>query len=152
MTISYPSFLKLFVSITFIAVIRLSSPEILFSQSNNITDSLQSVLNKAGRKAKIMNEIAEEFLQINPNISLKKSIDALETAKNEKNEFEEVNALFNIASAHISLCNYDTAKIYSRKSYELCQKMNDTLGISDMNTSLPIWLFYRVIWENHFHI
>jgi two-component sensor histidine kinase len=113
----------------FIAVIRLSSTGILFSQSNNITDSLQSVLNKAGRKAKIMNEIAEEFLQINPNISLKKSIDALETAKNEKNEFEEVNALFNIASAHMSLCNYDTAKTYSIKSYELCQKINDTQGI-----------------------
>jgi two-component sensor histidine kinase len=133
MTTASLSSLRFVAVLILIAVIRLSNAEILFSQSNNTTDSLQIVLKKAGRKAKIMNEIAEEFLQINPNISLEKSIDALEIARNEKNEPEEANALFNIASAHISLCNYDTAKTFSRKSFELFQKIKDTKGINKYN-------------------
>jgi two-component sensor histidine kinase/tetratricopeptide (TPR) repeat protein len=149
---SYPSSLRFVAVLIFIAVIRLSSAEILFSQSNNTTDSLQTVLKKAGRKAKIMNEIAEEFLQINPNISLEKSIDALEIARNEKNELEEANALFNIASAHISLCNYDTAKKYSRKSFELFQKINDTKGINKYNYIIANLAFLQGDLEKSFSI
>jgi two-component sensor histidine kinase len=108
----------------------------LFSQSNQITDSLYTLLKDSKDKAALLNALAAEYLNISPLLSGQISSEALEAARKERDESEEANALHNRACALMAQSRYDTSLVMLEKSQLLFSKLKNTEGLLRTRNSL----------------
>ncbi len=99
-----------------------------FSKENKTIDSLTVQLEKSSKKAQLLNEIASEYMILNPQISLEYSNKALNEANKENSPKERADALYNIATAYIAFGEYDTSKIILSKAKTIYTELDDLNG------------------------
>ncbi|MBN1414919.1 MAG: tetratricopeptide repeat protein [Bacteroidales bacterium] len=145
------------------AFMLVNCPASVFSQGNNITDSLNLILERSRRKAGILNEIAAEWQHISPPLALEISNKALKTAIKENNRNEKANALFNITQSYINLSRYDTSLIILNDYLQVIKELKSTEGLlkyenaianvtllqGDMERSLYLYIKNRLAAEKY---
>ncbi|MXN90358.1 tetratricopeptide repeat protein [Flavobacterium sp. Sd200] len=113
----------------------------VFAQ-NHITDSLKNRLNKTANeteKIRLLNEIANEYLENDPAAMLNYSRQALRMAQKKELSLQEADSWFNIGNASIMLSKYtDALKSFTNAQaiYENAIKQPDTANKDDIKSTL----------------
>jgi len=129
-------------------VILLLSSYISFAQTN--IDSLKILLQKSTDvdRVNILNELAESHKRIQPQKTVEYGKEALSLSTSLNNESLIAFSLSNIGDGEMILGNIDTAELYYNKAFNIYDKQQDFLGLSDIYLDLGNIFFFRAYYDS----
>jgi len=111
-------------------------------------DSLEKLLNrtKEKEKAELLNLLAKEYLQENPEKTIEYGQQALNYALNHKNRKQEAIALLNIGDGYYNIRQITIAEEYYKKSEVILKDIGDIVNYSEiLKKRGNIYFFYSRI-------
>lgn len=113
-------------------LVLISTNSFADNDKNALKKQLQ--LSSSSDRARILNDLAYEFLDTEPDSSLYYASEALKSSTTEKNDKEKARALFSIGYSHEMKGAYFEALEAYMKSLELYYQMEDASGIASLTS------------------